>query len=156
MWEKVVCNVIKWEINMLVGTFEHKIDSKGRVVLPAKLRDELGCAVVSTIGIDKCIAIYPKEQWEKVLEKFMGLSFSKGKSRGLMRLMLSSASELQIDMAGRILVPNFLRGHAELDQEICLIGVNDHIELWDTDNWNSYRTKIMEDLPEIAEEVEGF
>jgi MraZ protein len=141
---------------MLVGTYEHKIDTKGRVVLPAKLREEVGSSVVSTIGIDKCISIYPKAKWDDVLDKFQQLSFSKGKSRGLMRLILSSASELQIDVAGRVLIPNFLREHAEIDQDICLIGVNDHIELWDKSNWNNYRNSVMEVLPDIAEEVEGF
>lgn len=142
--------------NMLVGTYEHKLDAKGRIVLPAKLREEVGSVVISTIGIDKCISIYPKGKWDDVLAKLQQLSYSKGKSRGLMRLILSSASELQIDMAGRILVPSFLREHAELDQDICLIGVNDHIEIWDRSAWNEYRTNMMETLPDIAEEVEGF
>jgi len=141
---------------MLVGTYEHKLDTKGRVVLPARFRQELGSGVVCTLGIDKCISLYAADKWDKVLEKLQQLSFSKGKSRDLMRLMLSSASELQVDNAGRILVPPFLRSHAELDQDITLIGVSDHVELWDSGKWNSYRAKVLDVLPEIAEDVEGF
>ncbi|MBN1333122.1 MAG: division/cell wall cluster transcriptional repressor MraZ [Synergistales bacterium] len=141
---------------MLVGTYEHKLDSKGRVVLPARFRQELSSGVVCTIGIDKCISLYSMDKWERVLEKLQQLPFSKGRSRDLMRLMLSSASELQIDNAGRILVPPFLRSHAGLEQDISLIGVNDHIELWNSENWNSYISKIVDVLPEIAEDVEGF
>ena len=141
---------------MLVGTYEHKLDTKGRVVLPARFRQELGSGVVCTLGIDKCISLYSADKWDKVLEKLQQLPFSKGKSRDLMRLMLSSASELQVDNAGRILVPPFFRSHAELDLEITLIGVSDHVELWDSCKWNSYRAKVLDVLPEIAEDVEGF
>lgn len=141
---------------MLVGTYEHKLDTKGRVVLPSRFRQELGSGVVCTLGIDKCISLYSTDKWDKVLEKLQQLPFSKGKSRDLLRLMLSSASELQVDNAGRILVPNFLRSHAELEQDITLIGVSDHVELWDSGKWNSYRSKVLDVLPEIAEDVEGF
>lgn len=141
---------------MLVGTYDHRLDSKGRLVLPARFRQELGSTVVCTTGIDRCISLYATDKWEKVLERLQQLSFSKGKSRDLMRLILSSASELQIDSAGRVLVPGMLREQARLESDISLIGVNDHLELWDRDLWLEYRNRVMEELPEIAEEVEGF
>jgi len=151
-----VIDVLKWGKIMLVGTYDHKLDSKGRLVLPARFRQELGSIVVCTIGIDRCISLYSSEKWERVLEKLQQLPFSKGKSRELMRLILSSASELQIDSAGRILVPTILREHAKLDTDISLIGVNDHLELWNRNLWFEYRNRVMDVLPEIAEEVEGF
>lgn len=141
---------------MLVGTYDHKLDSKGRLVLPVRFRQELGAVVVCTIGIDRCISLYSSEKWEKVLEKLQQLPFSKGRSRDLMRLILSTASELQVDSAGRILIPGILREHAKLDSEISLIGVSDHLELWDRNLWFEYRNRVMDILPEIAEEVEGF
>lgn len=141
---------------MLVGTYDHRLDSKGRLVLPVRFRQELGAVVVCTIGIDRCISLYATEKWEKMLEKLQQLPFSKGKSRDLMRLILSNASELQVDSAGRILVPSILREHAHLEADISLLGVNDHLELWDRNLWLEYRNRVMDVLPEIAEEVEGF
>ncbi len=141
---------------MLVGTYDHRLDSKGRLVLPVRFRQELGAVVVCTIGIDRCISLYAIEKWEKMLEKLQKLPFSKGKSRDLMRLILSNASELQVDSAGRILVPAILREHAHLEADISLLGVSDHLELWDRNLWLEYRNRVMDVLPEIAEEVEGF
>ncbi|HCL79063.1 MAG TPA: division/cell wall cluster transcriptional repressor MraZ [Synergistaceae bacterium] len=141
---------------MLVGTYEHKIDSKARIVLPSKFRDELGETVVSTIGIDQCISLYSLAGWEKVLDKLQELPFSKGKARGFLRVMLSSAHELQIDSAGRILVPSVLRQHGMLEQDVVFVGVNDHVELWDKAKWDEYRNQILDELPEIAEGVDGF
>jgi MraZ protein len=141
---------------MLVGTYEHKVDSKGRTVLPAKFRQELGQCVVATIGIDQCVSIYPMSNWSRVLEKLQELPFSKSKSRGLMRVMLASAHELPIDSAGRILIPQLLRDHASLQSDALFVGVSDHIELWDKELWNIYSLQIMEELPAIAEEIEGF
>ena len=141
---------------MLVGTYEHKIDSKARIVLPSKFREELGDGVVSTIGIDRCISLYSHSEWEKVMSKLQDLPFSKSKTRGLLRVMLSSAHELQVDSAGRILLPPVLRQHGELVQDVVFVGVNDHVELWDKEKWDEYRTQILEELPDIAEGVDGF
>ena len=141
---------------MLVGTYEHKIDSKARIVLPSKFREELGDTVYSTIGIDKCISLYSAPGWEKVMDKLQSLPYSKSKSRGLLRLMLSSAHELPVDAAGRILIPPTLRQYGELSQDVVFVGVNDHVELWDKDKWNTYREEIVDELSEIAEGVDGF
>ncbi len=141
---------------MLVGTYEHKIDSKARIVLPSKFREELGESVFATIGIDKCVSLYSPEEWRKMMERLQELSFSKSKSRGLLRLMLSSAHELPLDGAGRILLPPVLREYAEFFQEVVFVGVSDHVEMWDKEKWNDYRKQVLDDLPEIAEGVEGF
>ena len=102
---------------MLVGSYNHKIDSKGRTVLPAKFRGELGSSVVATIGIDRCIALYPVPRWEELLEKLKDLSSFKKKARDFRRVLLSMATEQEIDGAGRILVPQILRdrgrGHSD-------------------------------------------
>lgn len=99
---------------MLVGTYEHKIDSKARIVLPSKFREELGDSVVSTIGIDGCVSFYSLAGWEKIMTKLENLPFSKSKTRGLLRIMLSSAHELPVDSAGRVLLPQVLRQHGNL------------------------------------------
>ncbi len=141
---------------MLMGTYEHKIDSKSRIVLPSKFREELGESVFATIGIDKCVSLYSSKEWERVMERLQELSFSKSKSRGFLRLMLSSAHEIALDSAGRLLVPPVLREYAEFTQEVIFVGVNDHIEMWDKTRWSEYRRLVLDDLPEIAEGVEGF
>ena len=103
---------------MLVGSYNHKIDSKGRTVLPAKFRGELGSSVVATIGIDRCIALYPVPRWEELLEKLKDLSSFKKKARDFRRVLLSMATEQEIDGAGRILVPQILRDYAGADVEV--------------------------------------
>lgn len=142
--------------SMLVGTYEHKIDSKARIVLPSKFREELGDCVVSTIGIDNCVSLYSRTGWERVMTKLQDLPFSKSKTRGLLRIMLASAHELPIDSAGRILLPPVLRQHGDLSQDVVFVGVNDHVELWDREKWNEYREVVSRDLSDIAEGVDGF
>ena len=141
---------------MLVGTYEHRVDAKGRTVIPAKFRQELGECVVATIGIDRCVSLYPMEEWQKVLEKLQSLPFSKSKTRGLMRIMLASAHELAIDSAGSILIPQILRDHAELLTDAFFVGISDHIELWDKGIWEQYSKTVLDELPEIAEGIDGF
>jgi len=143
-------------IPMLVGTYEHRMDSKGRVVLPSKLREEIGEGAFATIGIDRCVSIYSAAEWEKVLERLGQLPFSKGKARDFSRLLMASAYEAQFDTSGRILIPPHLRNHASLKQEVTIIGVGDHIELWDTSIWKEYMERIRSEFPNIAEEVEGL
>lgn len=141
---------------MLVGTFEHKLDTKGRLVIPARFREELGNSVVASFGIDRCISIYSQKSWEGILERLHSLPYSKGKTRDLVRVILASAHEVPIDPAGRILLPQTLRDQAEIDLEVSINGVLDHIEVWNSVKWEAYRSRVMETLPEIAEEVDGF
>jgi len=141
---------------MLVGTFEHRLDAKGRLVIPARFREELGSSVVASFGIDRCVSIYSQRSWEGILERLHNLPYSKGKTRDLVRVLLASAHEVPIDPAGRILLPQSLRDQAGIEQEVSINGVLDHIEVWDSDKWNAYRSRVMETLPQIAEEVDGF
>jgi MraZ protein len=141
---------------MLVGTYEHKFDNKGRIVLPSKFRDELGDNSVATVGIDQCVSVYPSDKWKTLLDRFQQMSFSKGKTRDFLRVLLATAHEIQFDGSGRVLIPANLRQHAKLEQDVSVIGVGDHIELWDTVSWESYLESVKRDLPDIAEEVEGL
>lgn len=141
---------------MLVGTFEHKFDSKGRIVLPSRFREELGEHAVATVGIDSCVSIYPEQRWNGLLEQFQHLSYSKGKTRDFLRVLLATAHELLFDGSGRVLIPQNLRQHGGLKQEVSVIGVGDHVELWDTATWSTYFEGVRKELPTIAEEVEGL
>lgn len=139
---------------MLVGSYNHKIDGKGRTVLPAKFRGELGTSVVATIGIDRCIVLYPIARWAELLEKLKDLSSFKKKARDFRRVLLSMATEQEIDSAGRILVPQMLRDYAGADVEVTLIGAEDHLEIWDTSKWEAHRAEVLMDFSDIAEELE--
>ena len=141
---------------MLVGSFNHKLDVKGRTVLPAKFRGELGSSVVATIGIDHCIALYPVPRWEELLLKLKDLSSFKKKTRDFRRVLLSMASEQEIDGAGRILIPQILRDYAGTDTEITLIGAEDHMEIWDTAKWEEHRGEVLADFRELGEDLEDI
>lgn len=139
---------------MLVGSYNHKLDGKGRTVLPAKFRGELGSTVVATIGIDRCIALYPVPRWEELLLKLKDLSSFKKKARDFRRVLLSMATEQEIDGAGRILIPQILRDYAGANTEITLIGAEDHMEIWDTAKWEEHRAEVLLDFSDMAEELD--
>ena len=124
--------------------------------MPAPFREELGAEVVASIGFDRCVSVYPIPRWNELLEKFQRLSFSKGKSRDFLRILLATAHQVPIDASGRVLVVPTLRDHGNLQQEVNVVGVGDHLELWDRETWNSYRDRVMADFSDIAEEVEGL
>ena len=139
---------------MLVGTYNHKLDGKGRTVLPVRFRGELGNTVVATIGIDRSIELYPIKRWEEQLAKYKDLSSFKKKTRDFRRVILSMASEQEIDNAGRILLPTLLRDYAQIGQDVTLIGSEDHIEIWDTERWEAHRAEVLADFSELAEDLE--
>jgi MraZ protein len=141
---------------MLVGSYNHKLDNKFRMVLPARFRGELGTSVVATIGIDKCIALYPTSRWEELLLKLKDLSSFKRKTRDFRRVLLSMATEQDIDGSGRILLPAVLREYAGVEQEVTLIGAEDHMEIWDTAKWEEHRNSVLADFTDLAEELEGI
>jgi len=144
------------DITMLVGSYSHKLDSKGRTVLPSRFRGELGSSVVATIGIDRCIAVYPIPRWEELLVQLKDLSSFKRKTRDFRRVLLSMATEQDIDGAGRILLPSVLREYACLDQDITLIGAEDHMEIWDTKRWEEHRNEVLADFSGIAEDLDDI
>lgn len=139
---------------MLVGSYNHKIDAKGRTVLPSRIRSELGNTVVATIGIDSCIALYPMDRWEELLLKIKDLSSFKKKTRDFRRVLLSMATEQDVDSAGRILLPALLKEYASIEQEITLIGAEDHVEIWDTKRWEEHRKSVLLDFSDLAEALE--
>lgn len=142
---------------MLVGSYNHKLDNKYRMVLPARFRGELGNSVVATIGIDRCIALYPTSRWEELLFKLKDLSSFKRKTRDFRRVLLSMAAEQDIDGSGRILLPAVLREYAQIEeQEVTLIGAEDHMEVWDTKRWEEHRNSVLVDFTDLAEELEDI
>ncbi len=124
--------------------------------MPAPFREELGAEVVASIGFDRCVSIYSMVRWNELLEKFQKLSFSKGKSRDFLRILLATANQVPIDGSGRVLISAPLRSHGKIQQHVSIVGVGDHLEIWDRNTWDSYRNRVLEDFSDIAEEVEGL
>ena len=142
---------------MLMGTFEHRLDTKARMVLPAKFREKLGNVVVASIGMEQCVSLYSLEEWENFIVWLKNPSFvTNEKARRLQRLILASAHDLPIDGAGRVLLPPVLREYAFLTQEVVVNGVNDHAEIWDRARWTNYWSAGLEMLPELTGGTEGL
>ena len=124
----------------MTGTYEHSIDAKGRLFIPAKLREELGVTFYLALGVDECLAIYPQETWNRFTEKFASLPMSQSAA---MRPLFANASKCELDSQGRIVIPQKLRKYAGLEKDAVIIGVNDRAEIWSAETWNAREEEEM-------------
>jgi MraZ protein len=138
---------------MFIGEYRHTFDAKNRISVPAKFRKELGKTVIVTRGLDRCLFVYPMNAWKKEADKLAEHSTGSAAGRGLSRLMLSGASEADVDSAGRILVPDYLKAFASLGAKAVVAGVNERVELWDETKWEEYTTTIERDADALAESL---
>ncbi|MRJ47560.1 division/cell wall cluster transcriptional repressor MraZ [Fundicoccus ignavus] len=141
---------------MLIGEFQHNIDTKGRLIMPAKFRSELGQQFVITRGLDGCLFGYPMESWIALQEKLKQLPLAKKDARKFTRFFYSAATEVEIDKQGRVNIPQNLIDFAKIDKECRVIGVSDRIEIWSSDQWDSFAEEAEEDFEAIAEEMIDF
>ena len=141
---------------MLMGEFQHNIDAKGRIIIPSKLREDLGAKFVITRGLDGCVFGYPLENWEKIQEKLKQLPLAKKEARAFTRFFYSAAAEAEIDKQGRINIPSTLVDYANLEKECLVLGVSDRIEIWSKTKWESVSSEIEESFEEIAEDMLDF
>lgn len=139
--------------NLLIGEYEHTLDEKKRVSLPKNFRASLGKRVVMTRGLDNCLFVYAPNAWAKVAEKLQSLSIVNEDTRGFNRFMLSGAAEVDVDGAGRILIPDHQKAYAKLEKEVVFTGVSDHVEIWDSVRWKSYKTRIEKDAERMAQKL---
>ena len=138
---------------MLIGEFEHSIDTKGRLVLPAKIKDDLGKEFIVTQGLDGCLFGYSLEEWNKFEEKLKTLPLTNKITRDFVRFFLSGAVEEETDKQGRFLLPANLREYASLTKDAVIIGVGTRIELWDKKKWNEYNSEENLSVDKIAEKM---
>ncbi len=138
---------------MLIGEYTHTLDPKKRLSVPSKWRKELGKKVVVTRGLDNCLFVYPMEQWATITEKIGQLPFGQADTRGFNRFFLSGAVESEVDSAGRILVPDFLKTFAGLKSKVVLAGVHDRVEIWDEKVWTDYKRRIEKQADTLAEKL---
>jgi MraZ protein len=138
---------------MLIGEYKHIIDPKKRLSVPARLRKEIGEKAVLTRGLDNCLFLFTLKEWEQLAEKLGKLPFGQQDTRGFVRLILSGASEVELDQLGRILVPDFLKNYAFLKKNVVIAGVVNRLEIWDEEHWLSYKNNLEKNSDRIAEKL---
>jgi len=142
---------------MFYGEFKHTLDRKQRIIIPAKFREALKEHYVErffiTRGLDKCLFMFVEDEWKVQEQKFKSLSFTKAESRKFNRLYFSGASEMIPDKQGRILIPDYLRGYAEIKKEVYIIGVSNRIEIWSHELWEEYYKKSKDIFEDVAEKL---
>ncbi len=138
---------------MFTGEFQHSLDAKGRVIMPARLREGLGERFVVTRGLDQCLFAYPMEEWTRLEQKMKQLPFTKGDYRAFARLFFSGAMEVEADKQGRILIPQNLRDHAGIEKEVMIIGVSDRVEVWSEQAWKEYFNNMNSNFEQLAEKL---
>ncbi len=135
---------------MLIGEFTHTLDDKKRITLPTKLRRELGKTVVVSPGIDSCLFLLTKAEWNRMADKLSSGSMLEQNTRSFSRYIFGQAMELGVDTAGRILVPENLRTLAGLSQKVVLIGVKNRMEIWSEEKWDLYKKGVESGVDSIA------
>lgn len=140
-------------MNPVKGEYKHSVDAKGRLAMPAKLRDELGERFTVTKGLDGCLAVYPEKEWEALEQRIRGLGNGE-KARRVKRYYFANAFDAQLDAQGRILIPANLREFADLQKDVVVIGQLDHAEIWDSEKWRIYNEAI--DAESVAADVEDM
>jgi MraZ protein len=138
---------------MFIGEYEHTLDEKKRVSLPKQFRASLGKSMVVTRGLDNCLFVYPKKNWEKIAAKLDKLSFAQADTRGFNRFILSGAAEVEVDAAGRILIPDHQKDFAGLGRSVVFAGVSDRVEVWDSEKWKTYKARIMSQADQMSEKL---
>ena len=138
---------------MLIGEFEHSLDAKGRLIMPAKLRESIGEKFVVTKGLDGCLFAFSLTEWTIFEEKLKTLPLSNKNSREFTRFFLSGAIECEIDKQGRFLIPSNLRDVAGLQKEVVIIGVGTRIEIWNLEKWRAYNSSDNMSVEDIAENM---
>ncbi|NMB24332.1 MAG: division/cell wall cluster transcriptional repressor MraZ [Firmicutes bacterium] len=138
---------------MFMGEWQHTIDAKGRLIIPARFREQLGERFVVTRGLDHCLFVYPIEEWAILEEKLKSLPLTQGDARRFVRFLFSGASECELDKQGRINIPNNLREYACLDRDAVVIGVSNRVEIWAHELWQTYVEEASASYEEIAEKI---
>lgn len=138
---------------MFIGEHQHSLDEKGRIIIPSKFRADLGVEFVMTKGLDNCLFVYPKSEWQILEEKLKTLPLTNKDARAFVRFFFSGASESTLDKQGRVLIPTNLRDHSKLDKEAVIIGVSTRIEIWSKDQWDNYIDEDNLSYETIAESM---
>lgn len=138
---------------MLLGEYNHNLDKKGRLAVPSKFRPKIGAGAIITRGLDRCLFVFGAQEWETLAQKLVALPLAQANSRAFVRLMLAGASDVKLDVQGRILIPEYLRKYARLERRVVVAGLYTRMELWDADAWQQYKEKTESASETIAEKL---
>lgn len=138
---------------MFIGEYQHNLDKKGRLAIPAKFRKQLSTGAIVTRGLDRCLFVLTKKDWETLVKKLIALPLAQANSRAFVRLMLAGAIDCEADKQGRILIPEYLRKYAALKKEAIITGLYNRVEVWDSLVWKKYKERTEAASDEIAEKL---
>lgn len=139
---------------MFIGEYTHALDSKGRLIIPVTFRENLGEKFVATRGLDRCIFVYPQNEWYILQEKLKSLPITRKEARIFTRFFFSGATECGVDKQGRISIPQNLRRYAQLEKETVIIGVSNRVEIWSNENWDLFLEDALNKDDELAETIQ--
>lgn len=139
--------------SMFIGEYSHNLDEKGRLAVPKKFRADLSRGAVVTRGLDNCLFLYTKKEWQTLAEKLASLPFAQSNTRAFARLMLAGAMDVQVDKQGRVILPEYLRTFAGLKKNVIVAGLYNRLELWDQKKWEDYTKKTEAESNSIAEQM---
>jgi len=143
----------KWGINMFIGEYHHTIDEKGRIIVPAKFREELGNNFIVTRGIEDCLFVYSAENWAKITNKLSSLPFTHKDARTFNRFFMSGATDVELDKQGRMNLPAPLISYAHLLKDCVIIGTGDRLEVWSEESWSRFFESTKDSMSDIAENL---
>lgn len=138
---------------MFIGEYSHNLDEKGRLAIPKKFRQDLSKGAVVTRGLDNCLFLYTKPEWQKLAEKLANLPFAQANTRAFARLMLAGAMDVTLDKQGRVILPEYLRNFAGLKKNSIVAGLYNRLEIWDSKAWEAYKTRTEKESTKIAEQM---
>ena len=147
LWRKV------GDLKMFMGEYHHNIDEKGRLIIPAKFREELGDRFIVTRGLEKCLYVYSESEWNNIVAKIKTLPFTKKDVRTFVRSFFSGATECELDRQGRVNITSPLVSYADIKKECVVIGANDRIEIWSEQSWDNFFLENQDKIEDIAEHL---
>lgn len=139
---------------MFIGEYQHTLDTKGRMFVPAKFRDDLGDTFIVTLGLDNCLFVFPQEEFDRLKAKLDAISITNKDARTFARFFFARASECEMDKQGRIMLPSTLREYAGLTKDVTVVGVSNRVELWNTEAWESTHSFENFSPDELSEKME--
>ncbi|MFH1175219.1 MAG: division/cell wall cluster transcriptional repressor MraZ [bacterium] len=138
---------------MFIGEYQHTIDEKGRLAVPAKFRKFLSKGAVVTRGLDNCLFLYPIDEWKNLAGKISSLPLGQANTRAFSRLMLAGAMDAELDKQGRIIIPDYLRKFGKISKKVVLAGLYNRIEIWDEAEWEKFKANTEKESVDIAEKL---
>lgn len=140
---------------MYFGSFTHNLDEKGRLMIPRKMREELGYKVYIMKGFDGSLSLYNEDRYQELVKEFSRLSFNQAKVRDYLRIQFASTYEMDVDKLGRVQLPTALLNKYNIGKEVMVLGIGDHIEVWDKAKYEEYENSVRDSFESIAEDIDA-